>query len=192
MATLGDVKLHIPARGHLFHHDVDSPAFDLTAFRFDDPTTWGSWTWLGDLSVENLPEWETEGGEATFKHTWDRENQRTTRTPKSVSGTFNSVNIARETLELGFPGGTYNATTDSYGAPASELTAKRSLLLVTEDGTDISGIQFFDTEVSGSFPLYDNEEFLEIPLSVTVLTSKTLNKPWEIFFPRPYAAPAAG
>lgn len=188
MATLGDVNLHIPARGHLYLADVDAEAFVLDNFVFGDETTTTGWTWLGDLSIENLPEFETEGGEATFKHTWDRPNQRTTRTPKSVSATFNSVNIGQSTMELGFEGGEYDVATNSYGVPSAEVTAKRSLFLVTEDGTDLSGIQFYNTEVSGSFPLYDNEEFLEIPLSVTILNSATHNRPWRIYFPRPYTA----
>ena len=188
MATLDDVHLHIPARGHIFHNDVDAEAFDLTKFNFADPATWGDWTWLGDHSIENLPEFETDGGDVTFKHTWDRPNQRTTREPKSITATFNSVNIGRETMELGFPGGTYDVTTDSFGVPAAEITGKRSILVVTEDGTDISGMQLYNTEISGSFPVYDAEEFLEIPLNVTVLTSQRHNQPWRIFFPRPYSA----
>lgn len=189
MANLADSRLHIPARGHIFHNDIDAEAFDLSAFRFETPSTWGTWTWLGDHSIENLPDFETEGGDATFKHTWDRANQRTTRESKSVKATFNSVNIGRETMELGFPGGDYDLTTDSYGVPSAEITGKRSILVVTEDGSDISGVQFYNTEISGSFPVYDAEEFLEIPLDVTILNSPTLNKPWRIFFPRPYAAP---
>lgn len=188
MATLEDVNLHIPARGHIFHNEIDSDAFDLAAFRFDDPETWGTWTWLGDHSIENLPEFDTEGGEATFKHTWDRPNQRTTREPKSVTATFNSVNIGRETMELGFPGGDYDATTLSYGVPGVEITGKRALLVVTEDGTDISGVLFYNTEVSGSFPLFDAEEFMEIPLNTTILNSRKYNRPWRLFFPRPQAA----
>ena len=191
MATFEDVKLHIPARGHLFYDVVDAPMFDLDLFNFTAPSTWGTATWVGDLSIENLPEWESEGGEVTFKHTWDRPNRASTRTPKSVSGTFNSVNIARETMELGFEGGTYDVTTDSYGVPAAEVTAKKALYLVTEDGTDVSALEFHNTEISGSFPLYNNEEFLEIPLTVTVLTSPTKSQPWRIHFPRPYAGPPA-
>lgn len=189
MADFEDTNLHIPARGHIFHNDIDAAPMNLTAFRFDDPKTWGTWTWLGDHSIENLPEFETDGGDVTFKHTWDRPNQRATREPKSVSATFNSVNIGRETMELGFPGGDYDVTTDSYGVPGVEVTGKRSIMVVTEDGTDVSGIQFYNTEISGSFPLYDPEEFLEIPLNVTILNSKKFNRPWRIFFPRPYAAP---
>ena len=190
MATFEDVTLHIPARGHIFHNDVDADAFNFTTFNFNDPATWGTWTWLGDHSIENLPEFETEGGGATFKHTWDRPNQRATREAKSITATLNSVNINRETMELGFPGGTFDVGTDSYGVPSAEVTGKRSILIATEDGSDVSGIQFYNTEIAGSFPLYNNEEFLEIPLSLTILNSPTLNSPWRIFFPRPYAAPA--
>ena len=189
MATFEDTHLHIPARGHIFHNEIDAEAFSIDNFKFGDASTYGTWTWLGDHSIENLPSFETEGGEVTFKHTWDRPNQRATRTPKSITATFNSVNIGRETMELGFPGGEYDLTTNSYGVPSAEVTGKRSLLVVTEDGTDISAVQFYNTEVSGSFPLYDAEEFLEVPLNVTILNSAVHNMPWRIFFPRPYTAP---
>lgn len=69
MATKDTVRLFIPGVGHVFHAPVDTLEMDLDTFNFLDESTWGEWTWLGDVSQENLIEFETDGGEAEQKHT---------------------------------------------------------------------------------------------------------------------------
>lgn len=188
MATLADSRFIIPGIGHVFYGPVDTPALDLDAFVFGDETTYGEWTWLGDTSSENLIEFETDGGDITYKRTWDRTKVRAVREDETINATINSVNITRDTFELAFKGGTYNEATKSYTVKTTGGSAQNALMVVMEDGGDAAGFRFPNTDIKGSFPSLDLEEFMEIPLSVAILGS--IADPgdlWEIFEPRPYA-----
>lgn len=189
MATTATVKLVIPGIGHVFYNDVDEAEMNLDNFNFNDPSSWGTWTWLGDTSEENTIEFETDGGEAEQKNTWDRKGVRTIYTPESLSATINALNITKETFELAFAGGTYSTSAKKYTVMGKKVSAKKALMIVCEDGLDVMGFRFPKTEISGSLPSFDIENFMEIPLATQILTSDTTGARFEIFEPRPYVAP---
>lgn len=191
MATLADVQLHIPGKGHLFYANTDADEFVLDNFKFGDPATYGTWTWLGDVSSENLIEFESDGGDVTYKRTWDRTQVKPVYDDETFTGTINSVNIAQETFNLAFAGGEYVAASKKYKVKTTRFAAKKALLLVTEDGEDIAGLRLPNVEVKGSFPTFDIEEFQEIPLNLAILGSVVDQTLFEIFEPRPYTAPVA-
>lgn len=191
MANLADSKMVIPGIGHVFFADVDTEAMNLDNFKFGDVSTYGDWTWLGDTSSENLISFESDGGEVTYKRTWDRTQVRATRTPDEISATINSVNITRETFELAWPGGDYDDLTKSYKVRTTGGTSEKALMVVMEDGTAIAAFRLPKTDIKGSFPSLDLEEFMEIPLNVAVLTSTAdPSLLWEIFEARDYVGEA--
>lgn len=192
MATMQDVRLHIPGKGHVFYADTDAAEMTLDNFRFGDPSTYGDWTWLGDTSSENLVEFEADGGDVTYKRTWDRTQVRAVREDETFTGTVNSVNISRETFELGFAGGEYVEASKKYKIKTTGFAAQKALLIVTEDANDIAGLRLPNVEVKGSFPVFDIEEFMEIPLNLAVLSSSVDQTLFEIFEPRPYVPLTAG
>lgn len=192
MADMQDVRLHIPGKGHVFYNDVDADEMVLDNFRFGVPSTYGTWTWMGDTSSENLVEFEADGGEVTYKRTWDRLQVKAVREDETFSGTINSVNISRETFELGFAGGEYVEASKKYKVKSTGFAAQKGLMIVTEDATDIAGLRLPNVDVKGSFPVFDLEEFMEIPLNLAVLSSAIDQTLYEVFEPRPYVAAPAG
>lgn len=188
MASPDTVKLHIAGIGHVFYADVDAEPINPTNFKFLDETTYGDWTWLGDTSSENLIEFEVEGGDPTFKRTWDRLNTGVTREAETISATINSVNASRETFNLGFAGHVYDETTQSYRVSSSSASTTHAIQIVTEDGSNVAALYLPNTDIKGSFPTFDLEEYMEIPLAVSVLSSPTNGDLWQWFEPRPYEA----
>ena len=196
MATLETTKLNIAGRGHVLHAPVDTRPLDLDAFVFGDESTYGNWTWIGDTSSENLVEIENDGGDVTYKRTWDRVQVRAVRDEQTTSATINSVNVSGDTFTLGFNGAVYDEALDSYKIGANVSSSARAILIVIEDGTDVAGLYLPDTDTKGAFPTFDLEEFTEIPLNVAVLGSVgqvTTAGPllWEWFVPRPYTGGGA-
>ena len=151
MATLSDTKLQIAGIGHVYTAPVDTAPIDYSKFTFNPTSTLagvtattgpyagykaGSWTWLGDTSAENLIEFETDGGDPTTKRSWDRQNLRVIREAQTVSGAVNSINASGKDMALAFPGGTYDATTNSFtpsGTGESAPVSYTHLTLPTSD-----------------------------------------------------------
>lgn len=191
MATAETVKLHIAGIGHVFYAPVDEAPLDVTAFKFLDETTYGAWTWLGDTSSENLIEFETDGGDTTYKRTWDRLKTGVVREDETISATINSVNASQETFNLGFAGHTYDEVTQSYTVSGTGQSSEHAIMVVTEDGKNNAGLYLPNTDIKGSFPTFDLEEYMEIPLSVAILSSPSTGNLWQWFEPREYVATPA-
>lgn len=192
MASTDTVKLHIAGIGHVFYADVDSAAMPVENFKFLDETTYGDWTWLGDTSSENLVEFEVDGGDTTYKRTWDRLKTGVVREDETVSATINSVNVSAEAFNLGFSDHVYDAATKSYTVNSASGSSEKALMIVMEDGKNLAGLRLPNTDIKGSFPTFDLEEYTEIPLSVAVLSSPTNGALWQWFEPREYVAPVGG
>lgn len=191
MATLAESKLHIAGTGHVLYAPVGTEYPNLDQFKFGDESTYGEFVWLGDVSSENMIEFETDGGDVSYKRTFDRKQVRSVREDQTTTGTINSVNIGRETFDVAFGGGEYVESTKSYKVKSNGFARELALLVVTEDGQDIAGLGLPSTTVQGSMPVWDVEEFTEIPMSVAV-QSDVDQTIFEIFEPRPYAAASGG
>lgn len=191
MADKNTVRLFIPGIGHVFHAPVDTVEMNLDTFNFQDESTWDeNWTWLGDVSRENLIEFETDGGEAEQKHTWDRPSVKTVYTPETMSGTINALNVSAETYALAFAGGVDDRAAKKYSVMGKKQAVKKALMIVCEDGTDVMGFRFPHTDITGQFPGFDVEQFMEIPLNIQALTSNINGARYDILDVRPYAGPA--
>lgn len=189
-ASVEESKLYISGYGHVFVAEPGTALPIIDKFKFTDPKTWGTgWTWIGDTSGENVVEVESEGGEIEYKRTWDRKKARSVRSDREITATVNSVNMSKETFELAFFGGTYDSKRKSYKVLDKVIEAKKSVLIITEDGLDIAGVQFKLTTIAGDFPKFDLENFTEIPLKLAILPDAQ-GEIAEIFEPRPYNAAA--
>lgn len=189
MATVDTVRLHIAGLGHVLYAKVGTAVPDISKFKFGDESTYGEFKWMGDTSSENLLEFETDGGDANFKRTWDRVKVRAVYEDQTVKGTLNSLNISREVFEIAFGGGEYKSETDSYDVKATGFAEDYALLVVSEDGRDISALSLPKVSIQGSFPTYSIEEFVELPLSLAIQADNN-GTLWTDYFPRPYAATA--
>ena len=191
MATIPDSKLFIAGTGHVHFGAPDAPPPVIDNYKFGDEATYGGLLWVGDTSRENVVEFETDGGDVTFKGTWDRPNVKEVREDESVTGVINSVNLGRDTFELAFPGGEYDEETKSYSAFGSRGASVRSCLIVMEDADDRAALYLPKVSIKGSFPVFDTEEFMEVPLNLALLTSDVDGRYFRWFEPRTYV-PAAG
>lgn len=197
MADLESVKLLIPGTGHVFYADVDTEPFSLEAFVFGTPATYGDWTWLGDTSADALAEFTTEGGEPTVHRTWDRQGARVTYADRTVGATINSVNLSRDTFELGYGGSVYDSTNRSHRVGANATATEKALFIVTYE-QEIAGLYLPNTSIRGDLPTFTGlDTFMQVPLNVSVMGSPTqqagLSGPlhFEWFEPRPRTAPGA-
>lgn len=187
MADLKSVRLHIAGIGHIFYAPVGTEVPDISKFVFGNESTYGDFKWLGDISSENVVEFEPDGGDASFKRTHDRLNVRAIYEDQTIQGTINALSISKETFEVAFGEGGYQQDTDSYKVKAKAFSANYALLLVTEDGVDIAAVSFPNASVTGTFPTFDIENFTELPLKASLQGAED-NTLWEQFFPRPYNA----
>lgn len=102
-----------------------------------------------------------------------------------MSGTVNSINASGKDMALAFPGGTYDATTNSFTPSGSGESAQIAMMVVVEDGNEVGGIVFPNVDMQGRLPAFSLEEFTEFPLPFNVLNSPTTGAPWHWFAPRP-------
>lgn len=194
MATIATSKLQIAGRGHIFYNAVDSAPIDLSKFKFSDASTYGTWTWLGDSSYDDLIEFKVDGGDVTQKRTWDRLNVRAVREDTTVSATINSVNVSAETFTLAYGGSVVDTASKSYKVGMSPTSVQKAIMIVIEDGSDISGMYLPKTDIKGDFPKFDGEDFTQFPMQLAVLGSDTLTAGtsgalgWQWFEPRPMAS----
>lgn len=175
--TIADSKLYIPGIGHVLIGEVDATPPVPDQFVFGDPITYGGSSWIGDTSAENLPEFETDGGDPTPLRTFDRKGVRTVYDDKTITGTIGLLNINADSLALAFPGG--QQLGNEYQVMDNGQASARSMTILIEDATAKLALYFPNVAIVGKFPTFDLEQFLEVPLTVTVLSSP--KKPGHIY-----------
>lgn len=167
------INVQIAGLGHVYfgtHSVTEAP--DLSSYAFGNGGTLSEagWTWLGDVSSENIIEFETDGGDTTTKRTWDRTGVRATREDVTHSMTINAVGIGKDVFEVAFPGSTYDEDNKMWRLNLSGASEK-AILIVVEEGTTASGWYFPKVSLAGSMPALSTEEFTEIPITGTILGS---------------------
>lgn len=185
-------SLKIPGIGHIHIAPVGTPSLDLDNYVFTDQATHGAWDWLGDSSSENLLEFETDGGDITTLRTWDRLNVRSVREPSSVTATVNMVSLHQETMKLAFPSGNYDAPNRRFTVPSDAGSSERAVTIVIEDGSTIAAIELPNVDIAGQFPAFEGlDQFIELPLSMSVLSDPVSGALWHIHDSRPRFGGAA-
>lgn len=167
------INVQIAGLGHVYygtHSATDAP--DLSSYSFGNGSTLEGegWKWLGDVSAENMIEFESDGGDTTTKRTWDRTGVRATREDVTHSMTINAVGIGKDVFEVAFPGSAYDEEAGIWKLNLSG-SVEKAILIVVEEGTTVSGWYFPKVSLAGSMPTLSTEEFTEIPISGTILGS---------------------
>lgn len=171
MANLGNSKIQIAGKGHVYIGNVDTAAPNLWGYTFGDGTTLegDGWTWLGDTSSENLIEVETDGGDTSTKRTWDRQGVRSTREDVTNKVTINAVNLGEDVMRVAFPGSTYDAAKGGWDVELDN-SSERAVLIVIEDGLLVSGMLFRRVSLAGNLPSLSLDNFSEVKISGTLLS----------------------
>ena len=171
MANLGNSKIQIAGKGHVYIGNVDTVAPNLWGYTFGDGTTLetAGWTWLGDTSSENLIEVDTDGGDTSTKRTWDRQGVRSTREDVTNKVTINAVNLGEDVMRVAFPGSTYDAEKGGWDVELDN-SSERAVLIVIEDGLLVSGMLFRRVSLAGNLPSLSLDNFSEVKISGTLLS----------------------
>ena len=185
MANLiADSKLFYTGFTHIFIADPNTEAPDLTKFKFGTPSTYGTWTWIGDTDEEEPFSVESDGGEIEYLRTADRVKARSKRSDVTVTGTIKALSIDRTVFELAFAGGTYGAAKKSFKVKGQTQDANKAVLAVFEDGKNVAAIRLPNTNVAGKYPEFGIEKFATTELNLGILPGSDATLA-EFFEPRP-------
>lgn len=188
MANLiADSKLFYTGFTHIFVADPNTEAPDLTKFKFGTPSTYGTWTWIGDTDEEEPFSVEPDGGEIEYLRTADRVKARSKRSDVTVTGTIKALSVERGVFELAFAGGTYDSAKKSYKVKAKTIDATKAILAVFEDGKDVAAIRLPNTNIAGKYPNFGIEKFATTELNLAILPGRDETVA-EIFEPRAVTA----
>lgn len=165
--------LVIPGHGTVFHAPVNTkpPATPLEAFdlQTDGPSPWVN---LGHTSKQNTIAFTKEGGEKESIDTFLADAVRTTSSSVTWGVTIAALQFDEDTLDLAF-NGEFDTTTGGYTV-ATPAPLSAALFLYFQDTTGSVGFWIPNTEVSlGDAPSVDVAQFLELPLSVSILSASS-------------------
>lgn len=180
-------NLVIPGQGWVFTGSVDAAPPDIATFDETKLDKFGTgWNWLGSTSKDNLVSLSKDGGDVETIDTWDTPSVRSSKATETWSMTINAVSIQKEVLELAFPGGKWDASTNSYQVAAKNGTVSKAILVVMrDDESGLCGIYMPNGALSiGDAPELDAESFFEIQLNAVAQASPTTKSPLTIFVPR--------
>lgn len=187
---ISSAKLHIPGVGHVLVADPGTAMFKLDTFKFGDDSSHASWMWLGDTSQDSPVAFDEDDGDSQPLGTWDRPSARTKNEAAKRSGTITMASMKKETILAAFPGSTWDEATKSYKIQGHGSTEK-ALVVISEDGNDISAIAFARVSIKGKLPNYERDGFQTWELKFNVLDSTKPTIPQiQWFEPRPYSGKA--
>lgn len=164
-------KLVIPGHGTVFHapKNTPPPATPLAAFNLqtDGPTPWLN---LGHTSKQNTIAFTKEGGERESIDTFLADAVRTTTSSTSWGVTAAALQFDQDNLDMAF-NGDFNPATGGY-IVATPAPIEAALFLYFQDTTGAVGFWLPNCEVAlGDAPSVDTAQFLELPLSVSILAA---------------------
>lgn len=181
----------IPGHGNVLTAPVDTKPIDIASFVIGDDKTYTGWDSLGHTSRENSVALEKDGGDAEQKGSWEDEGLDAVYESTAWSMTVNALQMDQATFELAFPGGVWDAETQSYDVGAIG-TVERAVLVIFAQGNKRAGFYMPRGQITlGDAPELDVEEFFELQLRIQMLSSQTTNKRLRWFATRPYKALAA-
>lgn len=185
MANLGNSKIQIAGKGHVYYGVNDTEAPNLDGYVFGDGTTLegSGWTWLGDTSSENLVEFDSDGGDTSTKRTWDRQGVRSTREDVTNKVTINAINLGEDVMKVAFPGSTYDPVKRAWDIEL-DASSERALLIIVEDGRIVSGYLFRRVSLAGNMPSLSLDNFTEVKIAGTLLAPTSGKKRVQMLEPR--------
>lgn len=169
--------LVIPGHGTVFRAPVNTapPTNPLTAFTLldDGPAGWDN---LGHTSKQNTISFTKEGGEKESLDTFLADGVRTTTGSTQWGVSVAALQFDADTLDLAF-NGDFDPATGGYTV-ASPAPLPSALFLFFQDTTGKLGFWLPNTEISlGDAPSVDTAQFLELQLSVSILSAGSASIP---------------
>lgn len=182
----------VPGRGTVLIAPVDTDPFKLDEWDPAKKETFTGWDLLGGTSSENPPSFDKDGGDTTQQNVWEEAAVYTTQEPTSLSLSVNVVRVAKESLELVFPGGKWDDETKSYEV-GNIGAVEKALFVVMIDGDKRAGFYLPKVSLSvGDMPEIDTENFFEAQMSAQILTSTKKGYRFKLYQPRKHTAAAPG
>lgn len=171
----------IPGRGTVITAPVGTAPVAVATFDYYTPATFAGWDLLGHTSRENPPSWSKDGGEQESKDSWEEESLASSTSPTTFGLAFNALEVTRETMDLTFPGGTYDSDEESYSVGGNTGKVEKAVQVLMLDGGKIASIyhprvslsggdmweidveNFFETNLAGTIMTYNGERFRVFP-----------------------------
>ncbi len=156
----------IPGYGTVFTALANTALPDISLFLKDQDTV-GDFENLGHTSSENPIELSVDGGDASSKRSWLRDNLITVYEDTTWSASGNSIQADKETVKKIYSGWD---TSDSLGAviPSAKKGTNLAVVILSQD--DTGKMLFYIPNANFTFgdaPTFDLENFFEIPFSAT-------------------------
>ncbi len=169
--AVDSTKLIIPGHGAVYQAAQNtSPGLNpLSKFSLMSTTVSG-WTHLGHTSKANTIAFSKEGGEPTSLDTFLADAVRVINSSNAWSVTVPALQFDENVLDLAF-NGDWDAATGGYVVPGTTSPVETALFIYFEDNTGSLGFWLPSTSVTlGEAPSVDTENFLELPLSASILS----------------------
>jgi hypothetical protein len=171
--------LILPGRGTVFVGAVDATPPTATALSTITPAAPPTgFTCIGHTSLDNLPAYSKDGGDATQRGSWWDSAIDTTYDPVTWSLTINSLQVDANTLGLAFGGGVLNDTAGTFDIGDTTAVPK-SILLLMVGGAKRVGFYHPNTQITlGDAPEIAADAYFEIQLNAQLLLSASTTAQW--------------
>lgn len=157
---------NIPGYGTVFTAPKNTPLGDPTAFTKDAANVDGFEN-FGHTSSENPIELAVDGGDASSRRSWLRDNLITIYEDTTWSASGASIQTDKGTVQKIF-GGWDTATGNGSVVPSAKKGTDLAMVILSQD--DTGKMLFYIPNVNFTFgdaPSFDIENFFEIPFSAT-------------------------
>lgn len=155
---------------HILFAPPETKPLDLSTFTWSPTTrTYGSWTWLGDHSFDNLPEYDSDGGDATTLRTMDRMAAKTVYEPETQTVSLHMVGLTKDLLSTLYP----DAKDDGAGnlALGNKGAIERAMMWIIDDGTEIGGFHHGHVSLKAGNITPASDAFFELDIACSLLNS---------------------
>lgn len=184
----------LPATGYLFVAAIDTA---MPTLPISDPTAPGTgWSSIGNTSLENGINRETDGDDPETLGSWQNPALKTTKPTKTTALTVNLLDHTVDTYRLYYGGGTvvgndgttpYDSqthTAKAFRKPVNAVPQEHALLIIAVDG-DQQVVEWYPkTSILGADAIEsDPTAMTEIPVKATVLTNTAGTTPGVISEP---------
>lgn len=160
----------VPGHGTMFVADVNTPMpTDWTDFALTGTAPSG-WTNIGHTSKQNTAAFSKEGGDKTVLDSWLADGVDVVYAATNWALGINTLQVDEDNLNLAFGG--FFDTDGGYVVPSSNPGQEKAIVLYATDGTGALAFYIPNTSVAiGDAPSIDAANFLEIPLSASILAA---------------------
>lgn len=171
MALIDDAAI-VASGGYIYIAPPDTAKPEVT-----DPMVPGvGWVSVGHTSLDKLPEFGRDGGDAEVKGSWQNAKLRQTTPDVTYTVAFESIQADVETYKLYFGGGAEAVQTDgSFRIPATPTPQIKSLLVVLVDGDQFLPLWHPRVSLLGSDAVsIAADDFVKFPIKGVLLGSSLI------------------